>query len=94
MLFFVHHVDRPNSLELRKATRDAHLAYMKAFPAVVAGPTLDEVTGDMDGSVIILDLPDIADARAFVANDPYVKAGLFERSLIKPWKQVIPPVSR
>ena len=32
----------------------------------------------MNGSLIILDLADRAEADAFVANDPYAKAGLFE----------------
>ncbi len=71
------------------ATRDVHLAYMKEYPPLVAGPTFNEA-GEMDGSVIILDLPDAAAADAFVANDPYAKAGLFAQSVVKPWKKVIP----
>lgn len=89
MLFFVYHTDRPDAPGVRAATRDAHLAYIANFAALVAGPTLNADTGEMDGSVIVVELPDMDAAKDFVANDPYTKAGLFETSVVKPWKKVI-----
>lgn len=77
MLFVIHAKDKPNSLDIRKATRDAHLAYMADFDTPVGGPMLD-ADGNMCGSCIILDVEDRAAADAFVAGDPYGKAGLFE----------------
>lgn len=77
MLFVIHAIDRPNSLELRKATRPAHLEFLAGFETPVGGPLLD-ADGQMCGSCIILDVPDRAAAEAFVENDPYAKAGLFE----------------
>jgi hypothetical protein len=44
----------------------------------------------MTGSVIILDVPDRAALDAFVANDPYQKAGLFARTTIERWRQTLP----
>lgn len=90
MLFFVYHMDKPNALELRMATRDSHLAYIKDFTVLFAGPTMEAGTGTMDGSVIVVELPDADAAETFVAEDPYTKAGLFEKTIVKPWKNVIP----
>ena len=61
-------IDKPDSLPLRMATREAHLAYARANlrDMKLGGPLLDE-TGDMTGSLIILDVPDIEAARAWNA---------------------------
>ena len=87
-LFVLTCIDKPNALELRMATREAHFAYARGMPAGMirlGGPFLDE-KGDMAGSLIIIDVADLAAAEAFTQNDPYRKAGLFERVEIRPWK--------
>ncbi|MEO8925604.1 MAG: YciI family protein [Caulobacteraceae bacterium] len=83
-------VDRPDSLALRMATREAHFAHVAAHPGVIrlAGPFLDEV-GAMAGSLLLIEAPDLAAARAFSAADPYVLAGLFERVEIRPWRATV-----
>ncbi len=77
MLFVIYAIDRPDSFELRKATRAAHLEFLADFDTPVGGPLLD-TDGQMCGSCVVLDVPDRAAAQEFVANDPYAKAGLFE----------------
>lgn len=77
MLFAIHAKDKADSLELRKATRAAHLEFLVDFQIPVGGPLLD-ANGDMCGSCLILDVPDRAAAEAFIAGDPYGLAGLFE----------------
>ncbi|HLZ76592.1 YciI family protein [Phenylobacterium sp.] len=79
-LFMLACFDKPNSLDLRMATREAHLAYVREHIAAVkvAGPMLDE-TEAMAGSLFILDVADLAAAKAFNAADPYQLAGVFER---------------
>jgi len=79
-IFALYCVDKPNSLELRMANREAHLAYVGGFrdQLRLAGPMLDE-GGDMAGSIILLEMDTLAQAQAFAAGDPYNKAGLFER---------------
>ena len=88
-LFVISYIDKPNSLALRMANREAHLAYAHADdkPAKVklGGPYLDE-TGDMAGSLIIVEAPDRADAIAFTENDPYVRAGLFRSIDVRPYR--------
>ena len=92
MLFMVFHEDKDDALALRLATRSAHLAYVKDFKILFGGPTLENDLESMNGSLIIVDLPDLQAADAFVANDPYTRAGLFKRSTIKPVKQAAGPV--
>lgn len=82
--------DKPGALDLRMATRDAHVAYLKAAAAQVfqAGPIMD-AEGQMCGSLIILDVPDMDAAQAFAADDPYAKAGLFASVTLDAWNKVI-----
>ncbi len=87
--FVLRCLDKKDSLELRKATRAAHLDYVAAAPltVLVAGPMLD-AEGNPNGSLFILETTDEAEVRKFVENDPYEKAGLFEGVEISPFKLV------
>ena len=88
-LYMMLCTDKPGALELRKATREAHLAYVAETGCVVqAGPLLD-AAGEMAGSLIVLDLPDMEAAKLWGANDPYAKAGLFDAVRVQEWKKVI-----
>ena len=81
--------DKPNHLHIRKENREAHLAYIKKSGVVeMAGPFLD-TDEKMCGSLIILDVKDMAAAESWAENDPYNRAGLFETSTLKIWKKVI-----
>ncbi len=81
--------DKPGALDVRKANRDAHLAYIKDTGVVAqAGPFLD-ADGQMCGSLVILDVEDMAAAEAWAAGDPYAKAGLFDSVTLKIWNRVI-----
>ena len=85
----------PNGLDLRMATRSAHLDYLKANDKAVlaAGPFLDDAER-MTGTMLIIDVPDEAAARHFAENDPYAKAGLFADVEIRRWRWIIkPPVA-
>lgn len=88
-LYMMVCTDKPGALELRKSTREAHLAYIAQTGCVAqAGPLLDD-TGEMAGSLIVLDLPDLDAAKAWGEQDPYALAGLFESVRLQEWKKVI-----
>jgi uncharacterized protein YciI len=88
-LYMLLCTDRPGAIETRKANRTAHLDHVARTGCVVlAGPLLDEA-GEMAGSLIILDRPDIASARAWSEADPYATAGLFESVRVQEWKRVV-----
>jgi len=81
--------DKPGALEIRKANRESHLAYIDATGVVnQAGPLLDDAE-QMIGSLVILDVADMAAAQDWADNDPYAKAGLFESVELIPGKRVI-----
>lgn len=82
-------IDKPGALQLRLDNRPAHVEHLKSSGVVeLAGPFLD-AEGQMCGSMIVLEVPDLDAARAWAAADPYAKAGLFESVAIREWKKVI-----
>ncbi|PHQ85366.1 MAG: hypothetical protein COB65_03265 [Thalassobium sp.] len=81
--------DKLGHIEVRKANRDAHLAYIAETGVVeMAGPFVDP-DGMMSGSLIIMDVADRAAAQAWADNDPYAKAGLFEKVRLEQWNKVV-----
>lgn len=81
--------DKTDSLKIRLDNRDAHLAYIAQTGVVeMAGPFLD-TDGTMCGSLVIMNVDTLADAQTWADNDPYAKAGLFEKVRIEEWKKVI-----
>lgn len=81
--------DKPGALQVRLDTRQAHLDYIERTGVVSqAGPLLDG-GGDMAGSLVILDVPDMQAAEDWAENDPYAKAGLFADVRLIAWKKVI-----
>jgi len=86
-IFVLTCIDKPASLPLRMATREAHLAYMAGFAGQVrlAGPLLD-AAGDPAGSLIFMEAADIAEVHGFSAADPYALAGLFERTEVRAFR--------
>lgn len=89
MRFAIITKDKDGALQVRLNNREAHLAYIKETGVVeMAGPFLNQ-SGEMHGSMIILDVADFAAAQAWADNDPYAKAGLFEKVRIEEWKKVI-----
>ncbi len=87
MHFLVHYTDKPNSLALRLATRPAHLEYVKNSSCVCFGGPLLAADGEtMAGGMLVLETDTIEQARAWVEEDPYVKAGLFESAIVRAWR--------
>ncbi len=81
--------DKPGSLQIRLDTRAAHLAHIQDSGIVeMAGPFLNEA-GEMCGSLVVLDVETLDQARDWAARDPYALAGLFESVTITEWKKVI-----
>jgi len=91
MHFVISCKDKPGQPELRQANRPDHLDYLGGQPEriVAAGPTLGD-DGNPNGSVLIMEFDDLAQARAFADGDPYAKAGVFESVTVTPWKKVFP----
>jgi uncharacterized protein YciI len=84
-LFALHCLDKPGTESLRQATRPAHLAFVQSRADYRFGAYLKDEAGVMRGSLMAVEVPDFAAARAFSAADPYVQADLFERVEIHEW---------
>jgi uncharacterized protein YciI len=88
-IFALYCVDKPNSLELRMATREAHLEYVRSVGErlLMAGPLLDAAEAPA-GSVLFVEAENLAAAQAFAAEDPYAKAGLFQNVTVTGFRPV------
>jgi uncharacterized protein len=87
MFFAVIAKDHPNSTALRAQTKARHTAYLDAaegLRVLQTGPLLDE-SGAEAGSLLILEAAALTVVDAFIAADPYTKAGLFAQVEIHPW---------
>lgn len=99
MLYMIYSIDNDNSLELRKATRPAHLARLEALKAesrlILAGPlpAVDsEQPGEagFTGSLVVAEFASLADAELWAQADPYLAAGIYRESIVKPFLKVLP----
>lgn len=89
MLIALMAKDKSGALQTRKDNRESHLAYIKKTGVVIqAGPLLDDA-GEMCGSLIILDVADMAAAQNWADGDPYAHAGLFDSVTLTQWNKVI-----
>ncbi len=81
MLYIIHQIDGPESAEIRAATRDEHFKYLDAHHdiLVLGGAMLAEDGTTRTGSVLIINVDSLAAAQAFSENEPFRRAGLFER---------------
>lgn len=91
MEFLCYHRDRPGSGPLRDELLEAHWSYMDGFAAgmIARGPTLADDMDTATGSVHILDLPDVAAARAFVFDEPNYQAGVYRDVLLRRWRNTL-----
>ena len=82
--------DKPNSLDLRMATRPAHLEYFHGFgnKVVLGGPLLD-ADDKPKGSMLLIEAESEEAARKIAAEDPYAKAGLFASVEILPFRTAL-----
>ena len=81
--------DKPNSAQLRARMRDTHIEYLTAnlHKLLAAGAlTADDGTGG-HGGILIVDTDDRKEAEAFIAGDPFTKAGLFEKVTVSRWRK-------
>lgn len=87
MKFFCFHADRADSDALRGDLAEAHWSYMDRFAErmIARGPTLTEDGTLATGSVHILDLVGVAQARAFAFDEPNYQAGVYRHVLLRRW---------
>jgi uncharacterized protein YciI len=81
--------DKPNSQELRAKTRDKHIEYLTAnmHKLLAAGALIGDDGSGGSGGILIVDTDERKEAEAFIAGDPFTKAGLFEKVTVSRWRK-------
>ncbi len=99
MWYAVISEDVADSLPMRLRSRDAHIARLKALVAegrvLIAGPhpaidAEDPGAAGFTGSLVVVDFPSLEEASAWANADPYLKAGVYAKVTVKPFKRVLP----
>lgn len=99
MFYMIYSEDVANSLEKRLATRPAHLARLEQLKnegrLLLAGPTPaidnpDPGPAGFSGSLVVAEFDSLQDAQHWADADPYLVAGVYARSTVKPFKRVLP----
>lgn len=91
--------DVANSLELRLASRPAHLARLEALKMegrlLLAGPhpaVESENPGEagFSGSLVVAEFESLEAATKWADADPYNSTGVYANVMVKPFKKVLP----
>ena len=99
MFYMIYSEDVTDSLEKRLATRPAHLARLEQLKnqgrLLLAGPTpaidsADPGAAGFSGSLVVAEFASLTDAQHWADADPYLAAGVYARSTVKPFKKVLP----
>ena len=99
MWYAIMSEDVKNSLPLRAAAREAHLARLRVLVSdgrlLIAGPhpAVDaEVPGEagFTGSLVVAEFASLDEAQSWADADPYLESGAYSRVTVKPFKMVLP----
>lgn len=99
MLYSIISEDIKNSLSLRANARSKHLARLEELKnqgrLLVAGPnpTVDcdkSKTAGFSGSLVIAEFENLEAAENWAKKDPYIDAGVYLKTIVKPFKKVLP----
>ena len=99
MWYVIEGFDKADALPRRMAARADHLARLVALRddgrLLLAGPcpsidAEDPGPAGFSGSVVIAEFDSLEQARAWAAGDPYVAAGVYDRTEVRPFKRVLP----
>lgn len=87
MLFAIHCRDAAGSAGPRQDKLAEHLAHIETvIDAIrIAGPLLDKDGENVIGSLLVIEVEDMAAAEVFIESDPYWAAGVWESIDIDPF---------
>ena len=97
MYYVIVAYDKENSLQARMGARSGHLERLKRLRdegrLLTAGPcpsvdSEDPGEAGFTGSVIIAEFDCLESAQQWADADPYIAAGVYERTEVRPFKKV------
>ncbi len=99
MYYMIYSEDVADSLAQRKITRPAHLARLQQLAAegrlLMAGPlpavdAEDPGEAGFTGSLVVAEFTSLQHANEWAQADPYLAAGVYKQSTVKPFRKVLP----
>ena len=89
MPYIIETFDKPDSLPMRKENRTEHLQFLEDNKAmlIACGAKLNDDGTDQGGGLYIVDVEKIEEAKAFIAQDPFSKIGLFGDIKFTKWRK-------
>ncbi|MES9939575.1 MAG: YciI family protein [Candidatus Thiodiazotropha sp. 6PLUC1] len=99
MLYAIIAEDREDSLEQRLKIRPDHVQRLQLLQSegrlLLAGPhpaidAEDPGPAGFSGSLIVAEFDTLESAKMWADEDPYIKAGVYARVIVKPFKKVLP----
>ncbi len=99
MIYAIIAEDVPDSLTKRLTARPAHIARLQELQEegrlVLAGPfpavdAIDPGAAGFTGSLILAEFATLEDAESWAQTDPYITAGVYAQTIVKPFKKVFP----
>ncbi len=92
MLYAFMLTDRPGSTALRARVRPEHKAYLAqvAERIAFAGPLTGDDGEAMLGSLLVIDFADRAAALAWLAQEPFTRAGLYGNTQVHAFRNLWP----
>ena len=99
MWFVIEGYDGDGVLERRQAARPEHLARLTALAGagrlMLAGPcpaidAADPGPAGFSGSLVVAEFESLEAAREWAEADPYVAAGVYARTEVRPFRRVLP----
>lgn len=92
MIFVFHLLDKPGAGELRQRVRPEHKAYLgrEAGRIAFAGPLLHDDGVTMLGSLLAIDFDSREAAVAWLADEPFTRAGLYAETRLHAFANLWP----
>jgi len=99
MWYVIEGYDGQDVLAARLQARPAHLERLQALQAqgrlLLAGPcpaidSEDPGPAGFSGSLVVAQFESLAQARTWADEDPYVAAGVYVRTEVRPFRKVLP----
>ena len=99
MWYVIEGYDGDGVLERRQAARPEHLARLTALAGagrrMLAGPcpaidAADPGPAGFSGSLVVAEFESLEAAREWAEADPYVAAGVYARTEVRPFRRVLP----
>jgi hypothetical protein len=99
MLYAFISQDTADTLQKRMAARPEHVKRLEQLRdegrLILAGPhpaidSDDPGPAGFTGSLVVAEFDSLEDARRWANADPYLAAGVYEQTTVKPFKKVLP----